>query len=95
MNSILRTEPGICYECGMSGQTELHHIIYGTGMRAISDREGLTCYLCVECHRGTNGVHGKNGNALNRELKRIAQQRWEFLHSHEEWMNMIGRNYID
>lgn len=91
--SILKTESGICFACGRSGHTETHHIIYGTGMRAISDREGLTCYLCRECHRGTNGVHGKNGNVLNRELKRIAQQRWEYLHSHEEWMQMIGRDY--
>ena len=91
--SILKTESGICFACGRSGYTETHHIVYGS-LRPIADREGLTCYLCLECHKGTNGVHGKNGNALNRELKRIAQQRWEFLHSHEEWMKMIGRNYL-
>jgi hypothetical protein len=94
MESILRTEKGICYACGCNRGYELHHIFFNA-LRPIADREGLTCYLCAECHRGTYGVHGREGNALNRELKHIAQQRWEFLHSHEEWMTMIGRNYID
>lgn len=95
MNSILRTEPGICFACGRRKPTEYHHILFGHGLRPIADREGLTCYLCAECHRGTYGVHGREGNTLNRKLKAIAQKRWEFLHSHEEWMAMIGRNYID
>ena len=93
MESILTTKKGECYACGCSCETEYHHIFFGVGLRPIADREGLTCYLCRECHRGTNGVHGKNGNVLNRELKRIAQQRWEYLHSHEEWMEMMGRGY--
>lgn len=64
-------------------------------LRKIADENGLTCYLCYECHRGTNGVHGKNGNTLNRVLKAHVQEKYEELHSHEEWMELIGRNYID
>jgi hypothetical protein len=32
--------------------------------------------LCWEHHKGTNGVHGKNGKALDRTLKGIAETKW-------------------
>ena len=95
MASILDTEPGQCYACRREGYTEYHHIIFGNGLRKIADENGLTCYLCYECHRGTYGVHGKEGNTLNRILKAHVQKKYEELHSHEEWMELIGRNYID
>lgn len=56
---------------------------------------GLIVYLCPDCHIGTNGVHGKNGHDIDLDLKRIAQLRYEEEHSREEWMQEIGRNYLD
>jgi hypothetical protein len=56
---------------------------------------GLIVYLCPECHRGTYGVHGKNGHDIDLDLKKIAQKMYEEKHSREEWMNEIGRNYLD
>ena len=95
MESILNTSKNQCYSCHASGNTELHRIIFGSGMRKISDDNGLTCYLCPECHRGTDGVHGKNGDELNRILKKEVQEAYEAIHGHEAWMKLIGRNYID
>lgn len=71
-----------------------HHIMFGTANRKLSEHFGLWCYLCVNHHEtGSEAVH------LNREtdlyLKRLAQKKFEELHSHEEWMEVFGRNYID
>ena len=93
MTSILVTEPNVCYICRRVGYTEIHHVLYGA-LRKIADDNGLTCYLCYECHRGTKGVHGRDGNALNRYLKAHVQTEYEKLHSHEEWMELVGRSYI-
>ena len=93
--SIMTTNPNTCYICQRylrDGEAELHHIFYGPGLRPISDKLGLVVYLCSACHRGTDGVHGKNGSARNRDLKQIAQYIWEQEHSHEEWMEIVGRS---
>lgn len=94
MESILTTNKDTCYVCQRTTYTELHHICYGNGLRKVSDRLGLVVYLCPECHRGTNGVHGKNGKNLSLDLKQIAQHTFEETHSREEWMREIGRNYL-
>lgn len=108
MESILNTHKGECYECGKICKTDLHHIFFGHSRRKISDREGLTVYLCPECHKGTYGVHGKYGEHLNKALKILAQQKWEerYIESYpyknhaaeaarEAFIKLIGRNYID
>lgn len=107
MESILNTSYGVCFACDCIGHTEYHHIFFGNKHRKIADREGLTCHLCLECHKGTNGVHGKNGHALDLMLKEIAQGEWELQYrqrysfkahvdeeAREAWMQMIGRNYL-
>ena len=92
--SVLDTEKGVCYLCGKVGETELHHCVFGSGYRKISDRLGLVVYLCHECHQGTEGVHGRDGDDKNRRLKREAQEAWEKTHSHSEWMQIVGRNFL-
>lgn len=94
MESILTTQKDVCYVCQRTTHTELHHIFYGHGLRPVSDRLGLTVYLCPDCHKGTYGVHGKNGKALNYDLKQIAQFTYEETHSREEWMKEVGKNYL-
>lgn len=107
MESILNTERGICFVCGRIGRTHLHHIFYGQKQHKIADKEGLTVYLCPECHEGTNGVHGKNGAKLNFTLKEIAQEAWEAKYkesypyknhaeeaAREAFIRMMGKNYL-
>lgn len=95
MKSIIQENADYCFVCGRYGQTERHHAIFGTANRKKSDKYGLTVYLCPDCHRGTNGVHGKSGHALDLQLKRIAQKKFEEKYSHEKFMNVFGRNYLD
>jgi len=39
--------------------------------------------LCGECHRGTNGIHGKNGHILDLELKVGLQHKYFKMGLHE------------
>lgn len=107
MDSILNTRKGTCFHCGRHGFTEQHHIFFGSGRRAISDKEGLTVYLCSDCHRGDDGVHGKFGEPLNTELKVLAQRTWEARYkttypynnhadkaAREAFVRLMGKNYI-
>ena len=107
MESILTTKKGECYVCGRIGFTELHHIYYGQKQRRISDREGLVVYLCPECHKGTRGVHGRDGAQLGYSLKEIAQEAWEMKYkeaypyknhaeeaAREAFIRMMGKNYL-
>lgn len=82
-----------CYICG-NPNTEVHHVFYGRN-RKISDENGFTVRLCAEHHRGLCGVHGMYGHRLDEYLKRSCQRKYEKSHSREEFMRLIGRNYLD
>lgn len=83
-----------CFITGTDNQLELHHIYFGRN-RATSDKNGFWVYLTAELHRGTNGVHGKNGHALDIQLKQACQLKFEERHTRAEFIQLIGRNYID
>ena len=88
--SIITNDMERCFICGAYG-VEIHHCM-NKADRKNSTKYGLVVPLCRECHTGVNGVH------MNRErndaLKRIAQSRFEQKHSHDEWMEVFGRNYL-
>lgn len=91
--SILQGDTKRCYITGRTNNLHLHHIFFGHGLRQISDREGFVVYLIPELHNMSNdGVH------FNRELdlwlKRACQAKYEETHSREEFIALIGRNYI-
>lgn len=92
MKSIMPCdEKGKCYICERRCATHLHHI-YGGANRKISDREGLTVYLCPECHTGTHGVH--RNKELMDYLHRLGQIEYEHTHTREEFMQLFGKNYL-
>ena len=91
MKSIVQDFPG-CYLCGRQTGLEKHHIFAGVANRKISERIGAWVMLCPQCHRGTDGAQY---NALvNKRLKMDAQTAYERTHSREEWMRLIGKNYL-
>ena len=89
--SILQERQG-CFICGTTLQLERHHVLHGTAMRRIADKLGLTLLLCAEHHRGKYSPHQRKDVDLR--LKRFAQSCYEDNHSHEEWMEKVGRNYL-
>lgn len=94
MDSILQTKK----ECYITGQTQnlhKHHIYFGNPNRKISEENGFWVYLVGWLHnQSENGVHGKNGHELDMMLKRNCQHKFEETHSREEFMRLIGRNYL-
>lgn len=68
----------VCPVCGAIA-TELHHMVFRKQVKALENCKLNHIYLCAECHRGTNGVHGKNGHELDRKFKLQFQNKLEFL----------------
>lgn len=56
--------------------SERHEVFFGQAYRQKSIRDGLIVFLTKESHRGTNGVHGKNGDKFNRYLKKKGKEAW-------------------
>lgn len=84
-----------CYICGLYYPVEEHHIYFGPN-RNISEKQGFKVWLCSEHHRGTVGVHGKYGHALDIRLKQECERKYINLgHTKEEFIKLIGKNYLD
>lgn len=97
--TILKSRKGVCYLCARLSDdysekvTEEHHILYGSGRRELAEAEGLKVYLCIPHHRtGQQAVH--NCRETRELLCRIAQREYEQTHTHEEWMELAGKNYL-
>ena len=81
-----------CQGCGVTTQLEIHHV-YGSSNRNNSSKYNCVEWLCSNCHRGKNGVHGEN-EALNMQLKQKHQLRLEKEMSREEFISLFGKNYL-
>lgn len=93
MDSILNNERK-CYVCGSVNNLHLHHIYMGAN-RKISEENGFKVFLCGFHHNQSNeGAHGKNGHELDILLKKECQRKFEKTHSREEFINLVGRNYL-
>lgn len=85
-----------CYITGYEGENlHKHHIFFGAGQREISEKMGFWVYLRHDWHEAEYGVHGRDGHELDLRLKRKCQRKYEATHSREEFMALIGRNYLD
>lgn len=87
-----------CWLCGANGSgdpLDRHHIFQGKN-RALSEKYGLTVYLChADCHIfGPNAVH-RNIQTRRRleawgQKKAMDEQGW----NKEDFIRRFGRNYI-
>ena len=92
MKSILQDNKE-CFITGMKTGLEKHHIYFGTANREISDKNGFWVWLVSQLHNKSSvGVH------FNREfdlqLKVSCQKKFEETNSREEFMKLIGKNYL-
>lgn len=96
MQSIIQPEK-YCFICGSRRDLELHHVMFGSANRKLADEDGLTVWLCPLCHRGTYGVHGREGNGLDLDLKKIAEAKWLRMtgKTKADWIKRYGKNYLD
>lgn len=93
MKSIVQSEKE-CFVCRRKDGLHKHHCFFGAKNKDNSERIGAWVWLCYEHHEGTNGVHGKNGHDLDWFLKQTAQKRFEESHTRNEFMAIIGKNYL-
>lgn len=72
---------------------ERHEAYFSRAYRQKSINDGLIVFLTRKDHRGTNGVHGKNGDKLNRQLKKLAQKAWckYYNKTKEEFIREYGK----
>lgn len=98
--SILHPKDGTCYLCiRLHGDYHIHpmlhehHVYGGTANRRVSEAAGLKVYLCPDHHEfGTEAVH-KNYDYM-RLIQQDCQRVYEQTHTREEFMALIGRNYL-
>lgn len=77
--------------------SERHEVFEGrTGNRQKSIDDGLVVFLTPEQHRGTDGVHGKNGAEFSLYLKKIAEQTWLEYYDKtiDDFIQRYGKNYL-
>jgi hypothetical protein len=93
-NSILQNTKK-CYVTGSVIDLQCHHIYYGFGNRKISDKNGFWVWLTGIYHNQDKelGVHFDN-KELDLKLKCECQRKYEETHSREEFMKLIGKNYL-
>ena len=83
--SIYTDDFNHCYYCKRETKTDKHEV-YGGSNRLRSIQNGLVVPLCRMCH-GNEGIISL--------LKIECQKIYELNHSREEFIKLIGRNYID
>jgi len=64
----MSTKDECCEVCGRQAQ-ECHHMISKERCKPLENCIQNHVYLCSEHHRGTFGVHGKCGHALDQKYK--------------------------
>lgn len=73
-----------CEVCGTSYGIEMHHRVFRSECKPLERCKLNHVYLCSNHHRGTYGVHGREGNKLNRKLKLELQNKLEMLFDKRE-----------
>lgn len=94
MKSILQDKKE-CWLCGTTENLHKHHI-YGGANRGISEKNGFVVWLCGWHHNlGGNGQCVHQCRDIDLTLKRACQRLFERKHSREEFMGLIGKNYLE
>lgn len=91
-DSILQPDTRECYITGATNGLHKHHIYFGNPNRKISEENGFWVWLAQPWHTGPQGVHFNR--ALDLKLKQECQEKFEETHSREEFIRLIGKNYL-
>jgi hypothetical protein len=80
-----------CYFCGKPREA-IHEVFYGIDRQA-SIRNGFCVGLCNYNHNmSDNSVHFNK--KMDLKLKRLYQEEYEKNHTREEFIKIIGKNYL-
>lgn len=88
---VLERSDGICEICRGNHMVQMHHVIGGNGKKRQHESYESVLMLCWDCHHGNDGVHGKNGHKLDKELKQEVQDKYfDQGYEEEEVRKMMG-----
>lgn len=79
------TKEGICECCGKYSERLDPHEIYGGSNRKRSIKYKFIKLICRECHSNDNKIM---------QLRADTQKEYEKNHSREEFIKIIGKNYL-
>ena len=94
---MLTEYTNICAICGKPKE-EIHHLVFGRGLRPLADADGLTIPLCRGCHEAIhqNGAAGSLSKIVGQILfemdlvkKGIPQEI-----AREQFRKRYGRSYL-
>lgn len=93
MKSIIQNEKE-CFITHDKHNLHLHHV-FGGGLRKVSEKYGMTIWLRADWHNMAQyGVH--QNAALDRDIKRIAQTKWEEkFGSRQDFRRIFGKSWLD
>lgn len=98
--SILHAKDGTCYLCmRLENRYCIHktvheHHVYPGYNRQISEANGFKVYLCPEHHEFSKAAVHENYENM-RLIQQDCQREFERTHTREEFMELIGRNYLN
>jgi len=82
----------MCELCGRPADHP-HHVFYGKGRRALSEKYGMVADLCHLCHTNSNkAVHRCRETDLI--LKQRYQRKFEEQYPELDFVRIFGRNYL-
>ena len=68
-------------------------MIHGIANRKNAEKYGLTVYLCMDCHTGSDGVH--HNRAKDLQLIKAAQTYFEeHIGSRDEFRRIFGKSWL-
>ncbi len=90
--SILQKEKE-CFKTGRTDNLHRHHI-YFSANRKVSEEHGFWVWLTGEWHNQDSRVDVHHNREFDLLLKRECQEKYEESHTREDFLKLIGRNYI-
>lgn len=91
MKTILQDKKE-CFICKTRMNLHDHHIFMGSN-RNNSEKYGLKVWLCYTHHNGSNYSPHFN-RAVDLELKRLAESKFEETHTREEFIRIFGKSWL-
>lgn len=79
----------VCFLTGTTKDLERHHIFHGCRRKA-AEKWGCWVWLNHDIHM----VLHDSDKEMDRELQRICQMKFEYLHGHEKFMEVFGKSYL-
>ena len=90
MESIITNDLTHCFICGKPNP-QIHHMMNAQN-RKKSEKYGLIVPLCMMHHTGLEGVHADAKRM--KEMRQLAQRKFEEKYGHELWMKEMGKSYL-